>query len=73
MNNEHDAGPVMYVSRMDAFLNRWFNTYEEARAVLESDGGYLFAYRHQYIGFDWVQPTDRNAWERLELKREVAS
>jgi len=49
MNSEHDAGPVMHVSRMDAFLNRWFNTYEEARAALDSDGGYLFACRHQYF------------------------
>jgi hypothetical protein len=39
VNGGPDAGPVMYVPRMDAFLNRWFNTYEEARESLESVGG----------------------------------
>ena len=24
------------------------------------------------IGFDWVRPADRGAWDRLRLKREVA-
>ncbi len=33
---------IMYVSRMDACLNRWFTTYEDARASLESEGRYLF-------------------------------
>jgi hypothetical protein len=25
------------------------------------------------IGWDWVRPRDADAWERLKLKREVAS
>lgn len=24
------------------------------------------------IGFDWVQPTDRDAWARLRVRREAA-
>jgi hypothetical protein len=42
-------GPVMYVSRMDVFLNRWFTTYEEARASLDSEGGYLLPYANQFF------------------------
>lgn len=34
---------------LDVFLNRWFTTYEEARRVLESEGGYLLPYRHQFF------------------------
>ena len=39
----------MYLSRMDVFLNRWFTTYEEARASLESEGGYLLPYGSQFF------------------------
>ena len=39
----------MYVPRMDAILNRWFTTYEEARASLESEGGYLLPFRNQFF------------------------
>jgi hypothetical protein len=46
--NDHD--PVMYVSRMDAFLNRWFTSYDEARASLDTQGGYLLPYRdHSFV------------------------
>ena len=84
---------VMYVQTMDAFLNRWFSSYDEAREALGADGGYLLPYEDQFfvtvpdairelgldpadpdwerIGFDWVRPQDREAWERLILKREV--
>ena len=41
--------PLMYVPRMDAILNRWFTTYEAARASRESEGGYLLPYRNQYF------------------------
>ena len=44
-----DEGPVMYVARMDAILNRWFTAYAEARASLHSEGGYLLPYRDQYF------------------------
>ena len=45
----HDEGPMMYVPQMDAILNRWFATYEGARASLESEGGYLFPYKSQFF------------------------
>ena len=43
------ADPTMYVARMDAILNRWFTTYEGARASLQSEGGYLFPYKAQFF------------------------
>ena len=42
-------GPIMFVRGMDAILSRWFITYEEARASLEREGGYLLPYRNQYF------------------------
>lgn len=39
----------MYVSSMDAFVNRWFRTYEEASASRASEGGYLFPYKNQFF------------------------
>lgn len=85
----------MYVPSMDVFLNRWFVTYEAARAARETEGGYLFPYRHHFfvapsgairelgldpadpdwerIGWDWVRPLDRAAWERLAEQREIAA
>lgn len=54
-----------------AYLNRWFARYDEARASLESDGGYLFPYRHQFFicegGFldaRGIDPSDPD-WERI--------
>lgn len=44
-----DHGPEMYVPGMDAFLNRWFTVYEEARTALEAEGGYLLPYRGQFF------------------------
>ena len=85
----------MYLPRMDAFLNRWFTSYQEARASLEAEGGYLLPHGSQFfvtvaggihelgldpdhtdwgrIGWDWVRPADREAWERLKARREMAS
>lgn len=39
----------MYVARMDAIVNRWFTTYEDAKASQRSEGGYLFPFRNQYF------------------------
>ena len=39
----------MYVPCRDAFLNRWFTSYEEARASLDAQGGYLLPYEHQFF------------------------
>ena len=41
--------PAMYVTGMGAILNRWFTTYEEARASLNAEGGYLLPYRGQFF------------------------
>lgn len=41
--------PSMYVSRMDAVLNRWFTSYEDARSSLESEGGYLMPYQSHFF------------------------
>jgi hypothetical protein len=49
MTGSHDEGPIMLVPRMDAVLNRWFTSYEEARSSLESEGGYLLPYRSQFF------------------------
>ena len=94
MTGSHDERPIMYVARMDAVLNRWFTTYEDARVSLEAEGGYLLPYKNQFfitlsegirelgldpedpywrrIGFDWVRPKEREAWERLKEKRELS-
>jgi hypothetical protein len=53
------------------FLNRWFARYDEARASLEAQGGYLFPYRHQFFICEWgfvdalgIDPADPD-WERM--------
>lgn len=94
MTDANQEGPLMYVPRMDAVLNRWFRNYAEARSSLESEGGYLLPFKSQFfvtlregirelginpddpdwalIGWDWVEPKDRDAWKRLKEKREQA-
>jgi hypothetical protein len=46
---ESGEDPIMYVGRMDAVLNNWFTNYEEARAALDSQGGYLLPYKSQFF------------------------
>ncbi len=46
-NDERDT--MMYAPGMSNFLNRWFSTYDQARASLDSEGGYLFPYKHQFF------------------------
>ena len=42
------ASPEAFFTRkVSPFLNRWFASYDEARASLESAGGYLFPFRGQ--------------------------
>ncbi len=91
MTNHPDKS--MWVPRMDAFLSRWFTSYQEARASREAEGGYLFPYGNEFfvsqaeavrelgldpldpdwerIGWDWVRPRDREAWERLLRRRDI--
>ena len=63
--------PIMYVPTMDVFLNRWFTTYEDARALRETEGGYLFPYKRYFFVTDaaaiWelgLNPADPD-WERI--------
>jgi len=94
MTVSHQNDPVMYVPRMNAVLNRWFTSYAEARASLESEGGYLLPFKTQFfvtlregirelgldpddsdwalIGWDWIEPKDPAAWQRLKERREQA-
>lgn len=44
-----DSGPLMYVESMDAFLNQWCSTYEEARTLREAEGGYLLPFKSQFF------------------------
>jgi hypothetical protein len=41
--------PPMYVPSMDAIVSRWFSTYDEARASLDTEGGYLLPYGAQFF------------------------
>lgn len=43
------GGPEMYVPKMDVYLNRWFARYEQARASLEEQGGFLLPYGRQFF------------------------
>jgi hypothetical protein len=85
----------MYVASMDVFLNRWFTTYEAARAARATEGGFLFPFGGHFfvtedggvrelgldprdpdwerIGWDWVRPLDRDAWDRLAERRWLAT
>ena len=49
MTATNTEGPIMYVPRMDAVLNRWFRSYDEASASLLSEGGYLLPYKNQFF------------------------
>jgi len=40
---------AMYAGRMSLWLNRWFASYDEARASLDEGGGYLLPYRHHFF------------------------
>jgi hypothetical protein len=61
-----------FFARMGAaYLNRWFARYDEARASLEAEGGYLFPFRRQFFiceaGFleaRDIDPTHPD-WERI--------
>jgi hypothetical protein len=46
---EIDESTLWYSDKLDVYLNRWFAKYEEARGSLDSEGGYLLPYRHQFF------------------------
>lgn len=41
--------PALWERSLGTLLNRWFARYDEARASLERQGGFLFPYRHQFF------------------------
>ena len=69
------------------FFNQWFNSYSEAKQMLQQTGGYLLPYKNQFficesgyieyiglneqisdwqaINYNWIEPTDMEAWQRL--------
>jgi hypothetical protein len=47
--SREDSETLWYPPTLDVFLNRWFTNYEEARALLESEGGYLLPYKQQFF------------------------
>lgn len=48
-NSAEATGREMYGPKMDVFLNHWFARYEDARASLEDEGGFLFPYDRQFF------------------------
>lgn len=49
IRNRSDAEEFWYDRKMDESLNRWFASYDEAVRSLETYGGYLLPYRHQFV------------------------
>lgn len=74
MTDSHDEGPVMYVARMDAIVNRYRGQY----FVTLREGVWELGLDPDdpdwaHIGWDWVRPADADAWRRLKKKRELAA
>ena len=71
MKLANSENPVMYVHSMAVFLNRWYASYEDARAARDAEGGFLFPHGNQYfladggavaeLGLDPLDPD----WERI--------
>jgi hypothetical protein len=67
-----DFGTLLYPGvRCDGHLNRWYKSYEDAAADRASSGGYLLAYKRQYLVVDQyfiqslgLDPADPD-WEGL--------
>src|SRR5215831_2745215 len=66
-----DATSLWYQPNLDVFLNLWFADYEQARAALLDQGGFLLPYRKHFfvckaalisaIGLDPGDPD----WEKI--------
>ncbi len=66
-----ESDTLWYPPTLDVFLNRWFKTYEEARSVLDGEGGYLLPYKQQFFVCEapavkamGLDPEDPD-WERI--------
>ncbi|MCA1591414.1 MAG: hypothetical protein LC754_01910 [Acidobacteria bacterium] len=64
-------GREMYARGLDVLLNRWFASYEDARASLEQHGGFLLPFDRQFficepegIRILGLNPDDPD-WERI--------
>ena len=70
--SEPDYGELLCPKNAGAFLNDWFATYEDARAVHVERGGYLLAFKRQAFiaGRDYIattlaiDPDDRD-WQAI--------
>ena len=49
MTANPDVVPAMWIPSMAVFLNHWYSTYDEARAGLDAEGGYLLPYGAQFF------------------------
>ena len=68
---EPDKNELWYQTSLDVFLNRWFSSYDAARAALKEQGGFLLPYRHHFyickpevvsaLGLDPGDPD----WEKI--------
>jgi hypothetical protein len=83
MTTINENGPPMYVPQMDAVLNRWFTNYEQARASLEQESGYLLPYSTQFfvttsegireLGLDPHDPDwEKIGWDWVRPKDQEA-
>jgi hypothetical protein len=66
-----DFGTLLYPARCSGHWNIWSASYDEARAIRQEHGGYLLAYRHQFLIVDryyietlGLDPEDSD-WERI--------
>ena len=69
--SDPDSDKLWYQPNLDAFLNRWFSTYEEARRSLDGEGGFLLPYKKHFFvcEADVIQAMGLEAddpdWERI--------
>jgi hypothetical protein len=50
--NAVDFGTLLYPKHCCGFLNLWYRRYEDARDGLRASGGYLLAYRRDFVVVD---------------------
>jgi len=71
MMSDLDPAKLWYHPYLDVYLNRWYANYDEARASLEADGGFLLPYQKHFfvcepevISALGVDPNDPD-WEKI--------
>ena len=47
-----EFGDLLFPKRCASHFNRWYKTYEEASAIRQEVGGYLLAFRRQFVIVD---------------------